>query len=209
MGYLLIFEGLDGSGKSTQITLMEKFLLENGQSVLTTREPGGTLFGEECRSLFLKHKINGTAELFLALASRLEHIENKIKPALKNGSWVLCDRFTDSTIAYQGWGRGVSLDLIISLSELIEKDLKILKVIFLKISYETARKRIKGRKTTNNNRFDLEEELFFKKVHEGFEYATKNRGCDAVIVDGEKPYNLVFSDLIMQIPELHKLKKLK
>ena len=133
MGHLLIFEGIDGSGKSTQIALMKQFLIENGETVLTTREPGGTAFGEECRTLFLNHNISGLTELFIALASRDEHISKKIKPALEQVSWVLCDRFTDSTIAYQGWGRGIPLDLIINVSNLIEKDLNILKVIFLKI----------------------------------------------------------------------------
>ena len=192
MGHLLIFEGIDGSGKSTQIALMKQFLIENGETVLTTREPGGTAFGEKCRTLFLSHNISGLTELFIALASRDEHISKKIKPALEQGSWVLCDRFTDSTIAYQGWGRGIPLDLIINVSNLIEKDLSILKVIFLKISYQSAVQRIQER-GLKSNRFDLN--LNDKKVIKFpinyndsiLEYAYKilqdNNFVDAKIID--------------------------
>ncbi len=82
MGHLLIFEGLDGSGKSSQISLLKKYLIENGEKVITTREPGGTEFGERCRELFLNYELDGYTEAFLALASRNHHIINKIKPAL-------------------------------------------------------------------------------------------------------------------------------
>ncbi len=203
MGHLLIFEGIDGSGKSTQIALMKQFLIENGETVLTTREPGGTAFGEECRTLFLNHNISGLTELFIALASRDEHISKKIKPALEQGSWVLCDRFTDSTIAYQGWGRGIPLDLIINVSNLIEKDLSILKVIFLKISYQCAVQRIQER-GLKSNRFDLEQKIFFDKVQKGFDFAARCRGDKGLVVNAEQPDYLVFSDLICQIPELSK-----
>ena len=110
MGRLLVFEGIDGSGKSTQIEMLSNFLKSQKQKVFVTREPGGTEFGERCRKLFLAEKLDGLTEACLAFASRNEHILQKIKPALRLGYWVLCDRFSDSTIAYQGYGRGVEIN---------------------------------------------------------------------------------------------------
>ncbi len=112
MGKFLIFEGVDGSGKSTQIEKVRNFIKSKNQKVIVTREPGGSKFGEKCRTLFLREKVDGLTEVFLALASRNEHIKQTINPALESGYWVLCDRFSDSTIAYQGYGRGVDVSFL-------------------------------------------------------------------------------------------------
>ena len=133
MGRLLIFEGIDGSGKSTQIQMLSDFLKSKNQKVLVTREPGGSKFGENCRKLFLNEKLDGLTEAFLAFASRNEHILQKIKPALKVGYWVLCDRFSDSTIAYQGYGRGVDIDFLQKVASEMEKQLSDIKIIYIHI----------------------------------------------------------------------------
>lgn len=115
-GRFITIEGGEGSGKSTLIAELNRFLTNKGYSVLVTREPGGTLFGEKIRELLLEEKkdlrVGLLAELFLFLASRSQHIEEVIKPALISGRMVLCDRFNDSTIAYQGIARGLGRELV-------------------------------------------------------------------------------------------------
>ena len=115
MSTLLIFEGIDGSGKTTQLKKLRDYLELKNQKVFVTREPGGSEFGEECRRLFLNNQLDGLTEAFLAFAARNDHITQKIKPALQLGYWVLCDRFSDSTIAYQGYGRGVDITFLKSI----------------------------------------------------------------------------------------------
>ncbi len=205
MGHLLIFEGLDGSGKSSQISLIEKYLVDNGEKVITTREPGGTEFGEKCRELFLKYKLDGKTETMLALASRNHHINHKIKPALKEGYWVLCDRFSDSTIAYQGWGRGVSVDLIRQLSIQIELEIKILKIIFFETDYKDNLKRLANRQL-KKDKFEMESTQFFERVTKGFISAANHRGKLGVSIDGSLSISKVFNKIIETIPELNALK---
>jgi len=113
------FEGIEGCGKSTQAKLLYEWLKENGHKVLLTREPGGTKAAEEIRELILKHReetFPPFAELCLYAAARAFHVENLIRPSLEKGFIVVCDRFSDSTVAYQGYGRGLSLELINSMN---------------------------------------------------------------------------------------------
>ena len=205
MGHLIIFEGLDGSGKSSQISLIEKYLIDNGEKVITTREPGGTEFGEKCRDLFLNNKLDGITETMLALASRNHHICNKIKPALKKGYWVLCDRFSDSTIAYQGWGRDVSIDLIRQLSNQIELEIKILKIIFFETKFKDNLERIEKRKS-KKDKFEMESMQFFEKVTNGYRSAAEYRGKIGISIDGSLSITEVFNKVIETIPELNMLK---
>ena len=205
MGHLLIFEGIDGSGKSSQISLLKEYLIKNGEKVITTREPGGTEFGEKCRELFLKNKLDGKTETFLALASRNHHIINKIQPALKKGYWVLCDRFSDSTIAYQGWGRGVSVELIRHLSNQIELEVKILKIIFFETNYQDNLKRLAKRQLIND-KFEMESMQFFDRVTQGFKSAAVQRGNLGISIDGSLSMSKVFKKIIELIPELKTLK---
>ncbi len=120
MGYLFSFEGIEGSGKTTQVRLAHAFLSAQGLDVLVTREPGGTALGEKVRDLLLSIQcgaIEPLAELFLYEASRVHIVRQVIRPALERGAIVLCDRFTDATVAYQGYGRSINLDLISLLNE--------------------------------------------------------------------------------------------
>ncbi|WP_414584533.1 dTMP kinase [Scytonema sp. PCC 10023] len=114
-GRLIVFEGVEGSGKSSQIQLTQEWLQSFKTSVVVTRQPGGTELGLHLRKLLLSGKSNSIAdrtELLLYAADRSQHVEQVIKPAIQNGAIVLCDRYTDSTIAYQGWGRGLDISLI-------------------------------------------------------------------------------------------------
>ena len=119
MGKFIVFEGIDGSGKSTQIDLLGEYLNSKGIDFVQTREPGGTELAENLRKIMLEEKIDGMTEMLVVLAARNDHIQKFIKPNLSSGKWVICDRFTDSTIAYQGFARGISMNLIEKLSSLI------------------------------------------------------------------------------------------
>lgn len=193
-GKLVIFEGLDGSGKTTQISLLSNYLKGIGQNVVTTREPGGTALAEHLRNLMLNEEMDGTTEMLIAFAARNDHVNSFIKPQLKSGKWVICDRFTDSTRAYQGSGRGISLNLINLLSENIEKNLDIHKVIFLDITPKKSqeRKLIKNEKL---DRFELENIEFIQRVRDGFKLAALNRDKCGLWISGNQSQSSIF-DLI-------------
>lgn len=127
MGRLIVVDGVEGGGKTTLLEFIRTRLATAGYSVLTTREPGGTTLGEEIRSLLLAHRQDGmtlSAETLLVFAARAEHLAKVIRPALSAGQWVLCDRFTDATYAYQGGGRGLSLDKIAVLEHWVQEGLQ-------------------------------------------------------------------------------------
>ena len=126
-GKFITIEGTEGAGKSTNLSSIEKVLNDFDISYIVTREPGGTAVGEELRSVLLKNEsinISGQTELLLMFASRMQHINDVIKPALKLNKWVICDRFTDASYAYQGYGRQLNLSFISSLENLVHPDLQ-------------------------------------------------------------------------------------
>jgi len=192
IGKLLIFEGLDGSGKSTQISLLKDYLKKLGHEVVTTREPGGTNIAENLRDIMLYNDMDGITETLIAFAARSDHVKEFIIPQLLLGKWVLCDRFTDSTKAYQGAGRGVSMELIEILSENIEKNLNIHKVIFLDITFEKSKERTETREN-KLDRFELENFDFIQRVREGFKKTAKERGTKALWLEGDMPSERIFN----------------
>ena len=126
-GKFITIEGIEGAGKSTCMSVVAAEIEKSGLSLLQTREPGGTELGEDLRELLLGHRHHGMAddtELLLMFAARAEHLQRKIIPALHAGQWVLCDRFTDATYAYQGAGRGLSLSRIADLEQWVQADLR-------------------------------------------------------------------------------------
>ena len=174
-GKFITFEGLDGCGKSTQAEKLAAVLREQGFQVLVTREPGGTATGEKIRHLLLDTSTAGLspfAELALMFASRAQHIEEVIQPALAQGQVVLCDRFTDSTEAYQGGGRKLGSEPVLALHRILCGDLKpeltILMDSDVAASVERARRRNRRRDPTgrgeNENRFEQESRAFFGRV---------------------------------------------
>ncbi len=170
----IVFEGLDGSGKSSLMRLLEAKLKGSGLEVLSTREPGGTPLGEELRQILLRikdHPPVPRAELFLYQASRAQHVDKVIKPALQAGKWVICDRYTASSVAFQGAGRGLDLAGIESLNGwAIEGCLPDLTVL-LDLDVEASQLRISGRlKQTGEtrDRFESEERDFHERVRQSF-----------------------------------------
>ena len=162
---LITFEGGDGAGKTTVIHRVKEFLEKRGEEVIVTREPGGVPLGEEIRHLLLnsKEQVTSVAELFLFLAARAQHVEEKIKPALKENKTVLCDRFTDSTLAYQGFARGFGIENLFPLCNLATGALTPHLTFYLDLDPEIGLKRAKG-----GDRMEKEEKLFHQKVREGF-----------------------------------------
>lgn len=194
-GKFITFEGLDGTGKSTQLRKLAAVLCAAGHSVVETREPGGTLTGEKIRKVLLDSGTAGLsplAEMALMFASRAQHIAEVIKPALENGSIVLCDRFTDSTEAYQGSGRRLGSDAVRELHRVLcgnlQPDLTILLDSDPAASVGRARRRNKrvsraagGR--GDENRFEQEKQAFFFRVHEGYLKIAKREPERVVVVD--------------------------
>src|SRR5690625_3535760 len=140
-GLFLSLEGVDGAGKSTHIPFMKKILQEHNIPVLVTREPGGTPLGESLRELLLQHPMRLKTECLLMFAARNEHIQTRIMPALKKGQWVLCDRFTDASYAYQGGGRALGAEQIRVLEQWVHAGLQPDKNWLVDVLLELARQR--------------------------------------------------------------------
>ncbi len=168
-GKFLTIEGTEGVGKTTNIEFIERYLTEKGIELLRTREPGGTPLAEDIRELLLTkrdEKVDESAELLLMFAARAQHLNTKILPALNRGVWVLSDRFTDATYAYQGGGRGIDLDKILQLENLVQgsvrPDLTLILDIDVKQGLERANKR------GELDRFEEEDLEFFNKVRRAY-----------------------------------------
>ncbi len=164
-GKFLTIEGTEGVGKTTNIAFIKQWLEDQGISYIATREPGGTPLAEEIRDLLLMPRaesIDETCELLLMFAARAQHIAQVIEPALARGEWVLCDRFTDATYAYQGGGRGVDQQKIAELEQLVQGNLRPDLTLVLDIPVEKGLERARAR--GEMDRFELEKQNFFEKV---------------------------------------------
>jgi dTMP kinase len=168
-GKFITVEGGEGAGKSTNLSFIQQLLEAAGKEVVFTREPGGTPLGEEIRELLLGHKHDGMSddtELLLMFAARAEHLARKIKPALASGSWVLCDRFTDATYAYQGGGRGIAHDHIAVLEQWVQGELRPDLTLLLDLPVETGLER--AGKRSAPDRFESQASQFFNAVRQGY-----------------------------------------
>ncbi|MCK5728088.1 MAG: dTMP kinase [Methylococcales bacterium] len=165
----ITLEGGEGVGKSTNLDFIKCLLIKQGKQVVVTREPGGTPLAEKLRQLLLAtdaEKIDDTTELLLMFAARADHIQQVIKPALAQGKWVLCDRFTDSTYAYQGGGRGLNTENIAWLAQFVQKELQPNLTFLLDAPIEIGMARAKKRGALD--RFETEKRLFFDSVRSAF-----------------------------------------
>jgi len=168
-GKFIVFEGIDGAGKTTQMELLAVSLQNNGVPVLCTREPGGTRIGDRLRELLLDpacQDISHRTEAFLYAADRAQHVTEIIRPALSSGVTVLCDRFVYSTLAYQGWGRGIDMALLQQLNELATGVLVPDAVVLLDIAVPEGMRRVMGQGPPD--RLEGEQQAFFRRVREGY-----------------------------------------
>lgn len=196
-GKFLTFEGQDGAGKSSHIQPLAESLRAQGFDVLVTREPGGTPLAEKLRSMILHEEMDVMTETLLAFAARRNHIEQVIRPALEQGKLVICDRFTDSTYAYQGYGRELPLEVIAQMEKWVQQDdsgvvLNPDLTLWFDVDPDVAAKRMSGR--VEGDRFETQKVEFFDRVRLGY----FNRSADPrfIRIDSGKPQGDVLEDVI-------------
>lgn len=163
--YFITLEGIEGAGKSTAVQFLTEYLHKNGIDFILTREPGGTEIAEKIRKILLDHykePMHPDTEMLLYFSGRAQHLNQVIIPALKHGQWVICDRFTDSTYAYQGGGRGLSQKRIAILEQWVQGDLRPDYTLLFDVNVNAGLSRIKKNRTLD--RFEVEKESFFTKV---------------------------------------------
>lgn len=205
-GLFITLEGVEGAGKTTQLAFIENYLRQANIDLLVTREPGGTPLGEEIRELLLRPRsegMTGRAELMLMFAARSEHLEEKIIPALENGTWVLCDRFTDATYAYQGGGRGLDQSLIAHLEEFAQGDLRPDVTIYLDLPVETGLER--ARQRSEPDRFEQEDEAFFRAVRQTYLHRAEQYPDIYRVIDASKTIDKVQQQISAILSELVEL----
>lgn len=167
-GAFITVEGAEGGGKTTNVLYIARHLEAAGHTVVRTREPGGTPLAEDVRDMLLavrEETVAPLAELLLMFAARAQHINEVIRPALARGDWVLCDRFTDATYAYQGGGRGVDTNQIATLAELVHGDLQPDLTLYLDVPVDVSFERIAGRP---HDRFEREQRGFYERVRNAY-----------------------------------------
>ena len=195
-GLFITVEGVEGAGKSTNIKVIEEFFSEWKLDYILTREPGGTLIAEEIRELLLMHheeKMDATTELLLIFAARAQHLNTKIKRTLAEGTWVLCDRFTDATYAYQGAGRGLDVESINQLERFVQDNLRPdLTVIFdLDPSIGLERARQRGQL----DRIESQKLEFFQRVREGYQNIASRESGRCLLIDASQTRETVRQSL--------------
>lgn len=179
-GKFITVEGVDGAGKSTQMAVIDQALRERGIDLVRTREPGGPETAEKIRELLLNEPMSPKCELMLMFAAREENLDKIIRPALAKGQWVLCDRFTDASYAYQGYGRGRSIEEIRTLENFVHPDLKPDLTVLFDVPTEVAAARL-SRKL---DRFEKESQDFHRRVREGYLRMAKAEPERFYVVDG-------------------------
>jgi dTMP kinase len=162
----ITFEGMDGAGKSTHLAWFADVLRQRGVEVVVTREPGGTPLGEQLREILLSQTMSIGTEAMLMFAARLEHIEQIINPALRTGKWVISDRFSDASFAYQGGGRGMDWGKLRQLEQWVHPDLQPDLTLFFDVPVEVARQRLAN--NVSLDRFEQEQADFFERVRTGY-----------------------------------------
>jgi dTMP kinase len=204
-GKFVTFEGLDGCGKSTQMEMLAEVLRQDGIDVITTREPGGTPTGEKIRSVILDSKTRALApraELALMFAARAQHIAEVIQPALAAGRFILCDRFTDSTEAYQGGGRELGSALILTMHQVVCGDLMPDMTLLMDSDPEASVARARRRNKANasggvdENRFEKESREFFERVHAAYNAIAIRDLSRVVKVDARRSKEIVHPEIV-------------
>lgn len=212
-GPFIVVEGIEGSGKSTQLRMLETVMRNNGVSCVVTREPGGTGLADRIRSILLDPHEEGMdplAELFLYSASRRQHVVELIRPTLERGIPLLCDRFTDATLAYQGFGRGLSIDMLRSINtwatDSLVPDLTLIFDLEEARGIERARERNETRGLHDESRLEAEDLKFHRRVREGYLALAESEPERFAVVDAEGTPDDVFArvrgEVLRRLPDL-------
>lgn len=200
-GLFITFEGADGCGKTTQLMLLAKYLKSKGRDVIVTREPGARGLGEKIREILLNYdgEVSSQAEAFLFLADRAQHIDVIVNPAVKNGKIVLCDRHTDSTIAYQGYGRGLDIDRIKMLNNLATGDRRPDLTFVFDIDVETSMKRVGNEK----DRMESAGVEFFNRVRNGYHKISELEPERVKVLDASKSIEDIHKEVVVLYESLN------
>ena len=195
-GKFITIEGTEGVGKTTNIEFIQTWLNQQKVDFVTTREPGGTPLAEQIRELLLTprdEKVCNSAELLLMFAGRAQHLDQVIVPAIQSGRCVVCDRFTDATYAYQGFGRGMDSALISHLERLVQADLRPDLTLILDIPVEIGLQRASQRSAPD--RFEREQTEFFERVRQGYLSIAANEPQRCIVIDASQPLADVQGDI--------------
>jgi dTMP kinase len=202
-GKFIALEGVEGAGKSTQANFIAEHLRASGRQVEQTREPGGTPLAEEIRGLLLGKTSAGmpeTTELLLMFAARATHLAQRIQPALRRGAWVVCDRFTDATYAYQAAGRGLPERHVAVLERLVQKRLRPDLVLILDLPVQEGLRRARGRGDTN--RFEEEQLAFFERVRNCYLERAAREPARYAVLDASQPTDSVQDQVLRALRKL-------
>jgi len=196
-GRFISLEGVDGAGKSTHAAWLADALAARGHRVIRTREPGGTPLGEALRHLLLTQPMTHETEALLMFAARQEHVVNIIAPALARGDWVLCDRFTDATYAYQGGGHGVATEFLRELEERVHAGCNPDVTLLFDVPPDVSRKRLSdcARKGRELDKFERESAAFFERVRAAYFERAHAEPSRFRVIDATRPLNDVRADL--------------
>jgi dTMP kinase len=209
-GLFITLEGVEGSGKTTQAAILADALTKSGRIAIVTHEPGGTRAGEAIRAIFLDPAVSldVAGELLLVLADRAQHVREKVRPALEAGTIVICDRYSDSTTAYQGYGRGFDLKLLGDLNRLASDNLMPDLTLVLDLAVETGLARTRARAkhgSRSADRFEGERAEFHRKVRDGFLAVARAEPGRVMVVNADRARELVTADIRQRVDELLKL----
>ena len=199
-GLFLTFEGVDGAGKSTHIEWACEFLRSKGIEVCVTREPGGTALGEQLRQLLLHEPMTLETETLLMFAARCEHLRRVIEPALAAGQWVVCDRFTDATYAYQGGGRALGLERVAQLARWVHPDLSPDRTWLFDVPLDVARSRLNATRTLD--RFEQEQEDFFQRTRQAYLSLVQAEPSRFSVIDGTQTIGAIRDALANELTQL-------
>ncbi|WP_246945984.1 dTMP kinase [Bacillus pinisoli] len=204
-GLFISAEGPEGAGKTTIIQMLVEHLRQENQKVVYTREPGGIKIAEEIRSIILNPEnteMDGRTEALLYAAARRQHLVEKVLPAIEEGYIVLCDRFLDSSLAYQGFARGLGVQEVLSINQFAIDSLMPTKTIYFDIEPEEGFKRIQQNKDREINRLDLEELEFHHKVRDGYQLVMAKEPERFLKINAAQPIEDVFSDTLRQVQSI-------
>ncbi len=202
-GKFITLEGGEGVGKTTNLGFIEDMLASQGITVIKTREPGGTPLAEKIRQLLLdetQEQVDPIAELLMMFAARAQHILHVIRPALERGDWVLCDRFTDATYAYQGGGRGIDFDKIAWLENLVQGEIRPDLTILLDADFEVGMKR--ARQRGKLDRFEQEQREFFEKIRQAYLQLAQQQPRRFAVIDASQDLASIQQQIQQQINSL-------
>jgi dTMP kinase len=203
-GRFITLEGIDGAGKSTHVAWIVERVAHMGRTPVATREPGGTPLGEALRELLLREPMTHDSEALLMFAARREHLERVIRPALARGDWVVCDRFTDATFAYQGGGHGVSADAIAALERWIHRDCQPDLTILFDVPTAVSRERLERARREGRvlDKFESEHGAFFERVRDAYHARARADPRRFRVVDSTRPVAAVRAEIASHLAAL-------